>query len=491
MQVRGRRVYPRHLFPEFVAPWIHYKRFRLRVVWFFTSPIDLKPLWMTSVVCGIFGVMLTILLFRHSPQAQAGTVTATPPRAGQPQRFAQSLLGAEFVNEWAARSRAHDDIELAPIEPDPLEEFNGVELTSHLVRTRVRPPFDVKAQVTHRSGDRFERKTPIAIHEQVDGWNAFNLFRERQSNPQSPYRLAAPQWDFASFASRIASADQPSLFGGADTRQPGFVVLREERASAAGEPAAYDIVIQNIGAESLFDLLVTENLSDVDAAIAAEPAARVSDYGLHWVIEELPSGTEQRFTVTLQASAGAEVGATTEVRSVVDVTSSTVVRPVPEPVSDEPLRRESDPAVLIETPQPSPFAVEPASSEYAPPERSIPGAPRIAVTGKLPEKASAGQEVSTVFEITNSGTADARDIVLTLFVPEQLEHSDGKKVEFRIRSLAAGATRRAMFRTLARKEGLATVDGTLASRDEPDYLWTGDVRIAAARPSSAKPLGKR
>jgi hypothetical protein len=477
--VRGRRVYPRHLFPEFVAPWIHYKRFRLRVVWFFTSPIHIKPLWMSSVVCGIFGVMLTILLFRHSPQAHAATASepVTVPAANlrQPEWNAQPLFQRDF-------------------EYEPIEESNGVDLDAELVRTTIPRPFNPTQQVTHRSDEHFNRRTPVAIRRQDDGWSEFNIFQQTQADPLSPYRSQAETWTPQSFSSRIASSDQPSLFGGVTSRQPGLVVFREDRASAAGEPVTYDVIVRNIGAESLFDLLVAEHLSDVDTVISARPAAGVSGGGLHWVIAELPSGEEQRFTVTLQPTSGADVSGTTEVRSAVDVSAVMMIHPAPEPVSDEPLRREPDPAVLMETPEPSPFAVEPASSEFAPPERSIPGVPRIAITGKLPESVFSGQEVSTVFEITNSGTAEARDIILTLLVPDQLEHHDGKKVQFRIRSLAAGATRRAMFRTIARKAGLATVDGKLASRDEPDYFWSGDVSVTAGRVSStggvARPEGR-
>jgi hypothetical protein len=469
VKVRGRRVYPRHLFPEFVAPWIHYQRLRLRVVWFFTTPIHVKPLWMTSVVCGICGVMLTILLFRHSPQAHAGAVAAS---ANAPElRFQQP--------EWERRSLIQSEFEF-----EPVDEPNGVELVAHLDRTRVRPPFNPTQQVTLRSDERFDRRTPIAIRRQDDGWNEFNIFQHENPAPVSRYRQHATPWDPQSFTTRIASADQPSLFGGASERHPGLVVFRDEHPSAAGEPVTYDIVVRNIGAESLLDLSITENLSDVDAVVSAEPAAGVSRDGLHWMIDDLPAGEERRFAVTLHSANGADVSATTEVRSAVDVSATTMVHPAPQPVPDEPLHREPDPAVLIETPEQPPFAVEPASSEFAPPERSIPGAPRISVTGQLPETAVSGQQVSTVFEISNSGTAEARDIVLTLIVPEQLEHHDGKKVEVRIRSLAAGATRRAMFRTIARKAGLATVEGTLTSRDEPDYLWTDEVRVKPGKASS-------
>jgi hypothetical protein len=121
--------------------------------------------------------------------------------------------------------------------------------------------------------------------------------------------------------------------------------------------------------------------------------------------------------------------------------------------------------------------VEPASNEFQPPVRSFSGTPRLSVTAAFPQKVLAGKELATLFVISNTGTADAYDVVLTVEVPSLLEHHEGQLVEHRIRHLPAGAVRRAEFRAIARSAGSGRIDAVLTGRDAESQNWTANFNV--------------
>ncbi|MFO1094749.1 MAG: hypothetical protein U0992_15800 [Planctomycetaceae bacterium] len=88
------------------------------------------------------------------------------------------------------------------------------------------------------------------------------------------------------------------------------------------------------------------------------------------------------------------------------------------------------------------------------PENSAqPPRPILSVTGTADRAARTGDIVTTVYEIANTGDAPAEGLVLTVFVPPELQHKHGDQVEHRITRLLPGQTHKAKLLTRAAERG--------------------------------------
>jgi hypothetical protein len=458
--VRGRRLDPRrilrYLFQELIAPWIQIKRLWLRVVWFFTTPIFIGPMWTTSVVSGLIGVMLTILLFKPPARLEASTkpVVAVPPPA---MLFTPPPL---------------------PAEPPPTF-FPEIVLDGRLMRTTLDQAWNQLQQTTlvSTSSDLAQRSILQPIR---DGWATAQKHLS-QSLP-AIYRQTAPLWNQAAASSAVTPSDQPLSYGGANESHPALVVSRDIPAeSSPSEPITYALTVQNRGPEILEQIVVSEQVSNLDRVESTHPPAEVSADALHWRIDSLRPGQERRLAVTLQPGIDREIVTHGEVRTSVAVSSSTRVVASPLTVNETP-------PVLRETPS----LVEPASRE------ETPRLARLSVVAEIPNSLQVGDELSTVFIVTNSGNGDADSVVLTVAVPGGLEHRDGVLVEHRYAHIPAGATKRAVFKALARIPSTAKIDAVLSMGGTRVADWTTQIQIVArpvATPTSpagstAAPIGR-
>jgi hypothetical protein len=446
-----------------VAPWIHLGRLKLRFVWFFTTPIHIVSLWMTSVVAGILGVMLTILLFRQPATVHADTVKPAfePLQAFAPQPEVNEIQPLASFSTWEAPQHG---------------------LQTQLVSTRLNPQWTLNSQSTVRSeplAGRVQRQT--SVPQIQDGWTMANLFNTRRAAPDiRPYSLTAALWSPDNSWRFVASSDEPAVFGGASSGHPGVLVSRETPAAQANGSLTYSIILRNIGGESLDDVAVTENVSDMERVELADPPAQVSQNALHWSLSRFAPGEERRLTVTVRPRPGVEFVGNAEVRTTVAISAATSV--VAAPVEPEPVISIPETPVSQKEPRAFPLPqepsrIEPASNEFRPPVRTFAGAPLLSVEADFPTSLCSGDELSSTFIIRNTGTADAKDIVLRVHVPPQLEHHDGKLVEHRLSTLRAGETRRATFRAIARTEGAADFDARLIYEDDDAATWSAKVKI--------------
>lgn len=457
MLVRGRRLDPRrivrYLFQELIAPWIQIKRLGLRITWFFTTPIYIGPMWTTSVVAGLCGVMLTIMLFKPPGRLEASTrpIAVTTP---------QNFLAPPFVSP--------------PTEPVPQIPWD-VGLEDWLHRTTLGYDWDQLRQTTLVSSASSALSPQSFLQPIRDGWSTAQ--RHMTQSWPAIYRQTAKLWDAAAVAAAVQPSDRPASYGGASESHPSLLVTRDlPKEAPPSEPITYAIIVQNRGAELLEQILVSEELANLDRVESTHPPAEVSATALHWRIDALRPGQERRLAVTLQPGFDREVRAIGEVRASVAVSSSTRVTP-----AQSPLTINETPPALLETPRLA-APVEPASREV------MPRIPRLSVMAEIPTTLKVDDELSTVFVVSNTGNGDADGVVLTVEVPAGLEHRDGVLVEHRYAHIPAGTTKRAVFKALARTPSSARIDAVLTMGGVRVADWTTQVQIAAKPVVAPAPL---
>src|SRR5690606_18957000 len=226
----------RYLFPELVVPWIQFKRGALRVVWFFTHPIDefiedlgeliawpfvalaklsawmlegvreffvdlfagieaffrylgRLPVWTGSAIAGALGIIMTILLFflqvasfepvalsagAAAHAAQEKSVLVEPDKT-EPAWRPQPLVETNF-DAFAGTPAAQPEPEQWRPTPPPAAAGIDVELT------RLTMPFDAR-----------ERIDVVSMPPQADLDSAWNHFeRMTAATGWTPTRRGAP-----------------------------------------------------------------------------------------------------------------------------------------------------------------------------------------------------------------------------------------------------------------------------------------------------------
>jgi hypothetical protein len=290
-------------------------------------------------------------------------------------------------------------------------------------------------------------------------------------------------------------------------------VERTMPAAGAAAPLEYMLVVQNVAEEPIEHVSVRESVSDLgQIAGATPPAAVTTDGRLAWELQGLGPGERRAIIVTLLPDGTTPVESVSRVEVVSSLSAATTVMPaaasdplIGQVPAEEGLQFAQAPELDVPVAQPppaeSPFADAPfadSAAEAFPrgadePETIVPlfsdEAPRaqpaplarplplteqrpephavLRIAARAPERAVPGEIVTTVYEISNSGDAPASDVVLTVRLTPELEHRVGSEVEHRIPILAPGELRRARLITRAAASGMATLDATLASGNQP------------------------
>ena len=198
-------------------------------------------MWTSSVVCGLIGVMLTILLFKGPAKLQASTkpIAVVPPP----------------IPLFASP---------AAIIPVPLFAPFNVEspFDGRLMRTTLDQYWNQTAQTTLVS------TSPELINHNIvqpirDGWNTAQ--RHAANALPSIYRQTATLVERdRSFVGRPAFRSPGQLRRGRESR-PAIVVTRDLPAEISpSEPMTYSLMVQNRGAEILEQIVVTEKPANLD-----------------------------------------------------------------------------------------------------------------------------------------------------------------------------------------------------------------------------------
>jgi hypothetical protein len=393
MQQRRRRYLSfRYLFPEVVAPWLQFKRILLRVVWFFTHPIDeflddvrdalvwpfraavllwqwmvagvreffadlfrgvelffrwagRLPVWTGSAVAGVMGIILTLLLFLFpaiSDQPQTLAISSGPvPAASQELSSARNLLS------WSSVEPEFDPF--APTQGFPPSNPGRVQVvptsTVGLYLSRLALPlgWDADRQIHVVSepaalAPRGEWTTTGGLLAR-DGWDRRRLDRAQSALQFSPYSSRR-----GSLATGLAArwihpeAVVDPLSPKSGRRAPSVVVekLGPEVASVGGL-MHYEMIVRNRSGEPLDHVTVREQVSDPDRISDAQPPARVEGRELVWDLASLSPGDERRLRVVLWPDRAHAIDHTTLVQVTNAVGSSVQVRrPRPEQEPEAP-----------------------------------------------------------------------------------------------------------------------------------------------------------
>lgn len=149
--------------------------------------------------------------------------------------------------------------------------------------------------------------------------------------------------------------------------------------------------------------------------------------------------------------------------------------PVERDIADEPVVPAAEP-----TPAPRPLPLEPAHTPR----------PLLSLKASTARSVRTGDVVTTVYEITNTGDAAADGVILTVYVPPELQHKYGKEVEHRIDQLPPGTSHRARLLTRASSTGTAELEAVLSVDGALEEESRVSVRVLNGRPAgtpSARP----
>ena len=416
--IRRRRLGLWYVFPELVAPWIQFKRGMLRVLWFFTHPVDeffetigeilawpfvvlstffawvsagigeffddlvrgvqalfrslgRLPVWTGAAIAGSLGVILTTMLFflsliqfRPVPASISHASEAAPlPVVEQPE-----VLPDDSFDPFASTGAVLP--EPAVWEPPPTARPTS-ELSVRWERLSLPPGwdsrrrFEVVSTETPAPGSPFDSFRHQAIR--ADGWTLTRTVRRRDvAHPSMPYVSrhgvrgvhVAPNW--------IAAAESVGPFQRVEPfRQPAVTVSRSAPTTAvSGGALTYELIVENQGAEPLDNVTIREVTSALDRVLDVDPPAGVEGEALVWNLAQLEPGEQRRLTIELKPdelgpiTGGSTVHVTTSIAAVSRVSAP---RPRPSVIIPEP----SELMASTPPPQAEPPVEEP---EASPPE---------------------------------------------------------------------------------------------------------------------------
>jgi len=110
--------------------------------------------------------------------------------------------------------------------------------------------------------------------------------------------------------------------------------------------------------------------------------------------------------------------------------------------------------------------------------------PLLSLNARTSNSVRTGDVVTTVYEIRNTGDAAAEEVILTVYVPPELQHKYGKEVEHRIQRLQPGESHQARLLTRASTSGTAQLEAVLSL----DGAATGESRVSV-RVLGGRPAG--
>ncbi len=527
MRQQGRYVRFRHVFPELFVPGMQARRGLLRLRWFLWECVDFRPIWTLGAVAGLGGVLLTVSLFFLPLLPQlAVAARVVPPPPGEPADPPATPIPTPqpegLVAQWSKLTMADgwDDRHLATTVAEPLPMEGAVPVMASATRWSPRMP---------RVEDVAAAYTPYREPPGLRGWEPIQPV-VALSDVTTGRKGVSPQAHPMALIEKLVPPDKRD-----------------------GLPFRYQVIITNVGSQSLPDVTVNEAV-DVNRVTAVEPPARVEPTGLVWRLGELAPGERRQLAVSLWTVGLAEVSSTTDVELAQQVSMTVQVEgtnqteggtiplqrpsapvevpafPTPTELPPFPPAQELPPFPSLDTLPPfpgkqdlppfpteqdiPPFPMEnaaptvpPTPPEGLPPFPTLPleeptepaesplrGRPILKLRADSPPVVAVGQDATTWYEIENIGTAPAREIVLVVRLPEGLEHYDRSPVvRYTLAQLAPGEKRRARLITRVRRHGVFQLAGELQSddlREESLVQFVAPAESAGDGPSAADSPGE-
>jgi hypothetical protein len=411
----------RYLFPELVAPWIQLKRGALRVVWFFTHPIDefiedlgeliawpfvtlaklcawmlegvrqffvdlfsgiesflrylgRLPVWTASAIAGALGIIMTILLFFLQVASfepvplSAGAATQTEqarpvvvvPADEKPAWRPQPLVDTNF-DAFAGTPAPQPEPEPEQWRPDPPPAQAGIELEL----TRLTLPFAARERIDVVSlppqADLSRAWNHFERMSAATGWSPTRGGAQGSARQFTPYVIRQPLRNVPLSAGAVRAGSSVSPFAQVqNNRQPAVSITRTAPSSASvGGALSYELLVRNQGLEPLDSVLVHERVSAIERVMNVEPPAHIVDDALVWRVHDLQPREERRLTIELRPDQLVPVagGSIVQVKTAVAALSR-VSAPLPQaPPITETPREELN--VFLPEPDPAPQRTQP------------------------------------------------------------------------------------------------------------------------------------
>jgi hypothetical protein len=463
----GRLLHAKHLFPYLFAPWFQFRRILLRLDWALFAPLRIASLWTASAVCGVIGVIGSILLFLFN----------APPTT------LEASTAQTVIREQIAITIPTELGPAVPFMPAPTPASvsrpvvnSWAELQTQLVKTSLPYQWNQREVVTLVS-----QPTPIPFSNspyQRDSWFTLNPARR-------PLNYADQIQAYIHRPGLLASALNPG-FTATDTvtpeqaapasRTPTVVVRRENEGNASlNHESRYSLLISNPGIELIESTIVEERLSAIQRVVDTNPPASLSPDGgaLQWNVANLRPGEQRRIVITLVPDTSDVIRHDTLVTLTSRVAAQTSVRP---------------PFIPVENPLPPPR--EAPKSISIVPEPRIPEPPKKAILAldlEQPTQVKIGEDVRAFYIVQNIGNAPAVDVVTHVTISNQLDHRYGEFLEHRIDRLEPGDGRKIRFLAVGARPGVAALTSQLSASNAEPVARVYEIAVADLDNRSVQP----
>lgn len=506
----------RTLFPRTTAFSIQARRAphhaRLRVRSFFESP----SLWTTSVLAGLLAGVLTVLLFVAGPPPEvalkpAGTSQGAPesdPQEPPPApRIALSVRQGAFPISWDEDEQllVHSQPALAPSPIDFGFAGSGWRRAQPLVTASLTDtPGPVAGQLVLRPADDpppLDSSDLPSPSPQITSDARFAVSVEKNwlsagEEDLQEYALTVRNLSTSAVEQVVVREIVPDINQLVDVQPPASLSRGGELMWQLGamDPGAELVIhVSYLPAEA--GLLETHAVADVQSRIGVvtlvsepftpEPAVAEPEMPLPDAV--LPAGLAGDPAPLLPADPILPADDEAPPQPLNPPLRDLFPEPAadPEPATDTPpaLVMPATPALPEEPTRPEWPALdrnEPLEPRPRPLVESVPLQPLLHINSTSPDVVTRGDVVTTVYEISNEGTAAAENVTLTVHLTGELLHRYGAAVKHTVERLEPGETRRARLLTRARESGTATLDAALTQDGENVDSELSYIRVTTA-----------
>lgn len=416
----------RYLFPEFVAPWIQMKRGLLRVMWFFTHPVDeffddlgeliawpfvafatgcvwvlegireffkdlfwgvesffnylgRLPVWTGAAIAGTLGIIMTILLFflqvaSFDPVPLSTAAASTQLQVVEPVALMSRPDPAPVTGDAHFDPFAGQQPAAAPVWSPTIPQPASIGLALTVDRLSLPPGWDARQRISVVSQASPVRPDQAWTHFErlnaASGWSLTRIERARRLLNFTPYvsragvraTQIAPSW--------VTTAASVSPYLPVDNRrEPSVSITRTVPVSAAvGESLHYELLVSNFGEEPLDSVTVHEAVSAIDRVMDVDPPANVIDNTLVWNVTNLQPREQRRISIELRPDQLVPVSGGSTVRVKTGVAAVSYVSPPSQPAP--PITPEPAPNLNTFVPQPQ-FESQTLPPSLARPEPAV------------------------------------------------------------------------------------------------------------------------
>lgn len=222
-----------------------------------------------------------------------------------------------------------------------------------------------------------------------------------------------------------------------DVIHPHLTVRKKAPPTASvGVPLEYEIFVSNDGQSSAFDVIIEDELPQDVTLEKTQPKADFdrTTRKIIWQFDEIPPGESRHLTVRVIPTGEGTLDGVATVRFKTQVKGSTVIT-----------------------------------------------APRLELDLTGPTEVRVGDEVPFRYLIRNTGTGEAKDVILRSVLPAELRHTEGNDLEYDIKSLGSGEEREIVLTVIAAKEGKHTNRAEITSSGVATASAESEVQVVGAQ----------